>query len=100
MNGDPAIVTELALWKSCNSYETSDCEFGATTTELIELDSWKVCPDSIQAAFPNIIQLHQEDIGKLLIDNLQMHGVEVQRPWTFVDSESVSPERLPIYKSV
>ena len=44
--------------------------------------NWASCPRSIDARYPFTTTLHQGLIERVFIDDLDKHGVYVQRPWT------------------
>lgn len=80
----PARVYEVAFWDP-----------SATERGIIRTGTWASCPSFVDARYPFTTLLHQGFIERVFIDDLQKHGLQIQRPWTitgFKTDEETDPE--------
>jgi 2-polyprenyl-6-methoxyphenol hydroxylase-like FAD-dependent oxidoreductase len=70
MANEPAKVFEVAFW------DPQDGGKGIHRT-----GTWPSCPSFIDARYPFTTLLHQGLIERVFIDDLQKHGLKIQRPW-------------------
>ena len=71
MAHEPAKVYEVAFW------DPQDGNKGIHRT-----GTWASCPSFIDSRHPFTTLLHQGYIERILINDMSIHGTEVQRPWT------------------
>lgn len=69
MANEPAKVYEVAFWDPGKN--------GIRRT-----GTWASCPRFIDARYPFTTLLHQGLIEQVFIDDIEKHGVKIQRPWT------------------
>ncbi|KAF2272104.1 uncharacterized protein EI97DRAFT_504517 [Westerdykella ornata] len=69
MAHDPAKVYEVAFWDP-------------NSKGIHRTGTWASCPKFIDARYPFTTLLHQGLIERVFIEDLEKHGVQVQRPWT------------------
>ena len=80
-------------------YETSF--WGPYGDGLARTGTWPSCPDSIKAAYGFTTMLHQGKIEGVFIEDLEKHGIEVQRPWTIASfSKTTDDPEYPIQVSL
>ncbi|KAG6018111.1 hypothetical protein E4U54_002721 [Claviceps lovelessii] len=80
----PARLYEVAFWKQ-------DTLGG----HIIRTGTWATCPSFIDARYPFAIVMHQGHIEKVLINDIESNGVQIQRPWTveaFTSNENDDPD--------
>lgn len=75
MDHDPAKVYEVAFWDPA-------------AKGIHRTGTWPSCPKFIDARYPFTTLLHQGLIERVFIDDLQKHGVTLQRPWTITGFET------------
>ena len=68
MAHDPARVYEVAFWDP-------------STEGIQRTGTWASCPKFIDARYPFTTLLHQGLIERMFIDDIEKHGVNIQRPW-------------------
>ena len=73
----PAKVYEVAFW------DPRPAGKGIHRT-----GNWASCPRFIDARYPFTTLLHQGLIERVFIEDLDKHGVQVQRPWTITGFEN------------
>ncbi|KAF2746471.1 hypothetical protein M011DRAFT_526916 [Sporormia fimetaria CBS 119925] len=69
MAHDPAKVYEVAFWDP-------------NSKGIHRTGTWASCPKFIDARYPFTTLLHQGLIERVFIEDIEKHGVQIQRPWT------------------
>ena len=77
----PARAYEVAFWDPIPTGE------GIHRTNVLP-----TCPEYIDARYPFTTMLHQGWIERVFIDDLNKHGVDVQRPWTITGFENTGQD--------
>lgn len=69
MAHEPAKVYEVAFWDP-------------SANGIHRTSTWASCPKFIDARYPFTTLLHQGLIERVFIEDIEKHGVQIQRPWT------------------
>lgn len=69
MAHEPAKVYEVAFWDP-------------SANGIHRTGTWASCPKFIDARYPFTTLLHQGLIERVFIEDIEKHGVRIQRPWT------------------
>ncbi|KAF2189733.1 hypothetical protein K469DRAFT_736999 [Zopfia rhizophila CBS 207.26] len=69
MAHEPAKVYEVAFWDP-------------NSKGIHRTGTWASCPKFIDARYPFTTLLHQGLIERVFIEDIEKHGVQIQRPWT------------------
>jgi 2-polyprenyl-6-methoxyphenol hydroxylase-like FAD-dependent oxidoreductase len=69
MEHEPAKVYEVAFWDP-------------NAKGIHRTGTWASCPKFIDARYPFTTLLHQGLIERVFIEDIEKHGMEIQRPWT------------------
>ena len=68
MAHEPAKVYEVAFWDP-------------SANGIHRTGTWASCPKFIDARYPFTTLLHQGLIERVFIEDIEKHGVQIQRPW-------------------
>jgi 2-polyprenyl-6-methoxyphenol hydroxylase-like FAD-dependent oxidoreductase len=75
MAHEPAKVYEVAFWDPA-------------ANGIHRTGTWASCPKFIDARYPFTTLLHQGLIERVFNEDMEKHGVPVQRPWTITDFQN------------
>jgi 2-polyprenyl-6-methoxyphenol hydroxylase-like FAD-dependent oxidoreductase len=81
---EPARVFEVAFWDPVRGGG-----IGRTGT-------WASCPAFIDARYPFTTLLHQGFIERVFLEDMEKHGVTVNRPWTITGFENEGNGEFPV----
>lgn len=88
MAHDPAKVYEVAFWDPSNK-------------GIHRTGTWASCPKFIDARYPFTTLLHQGLIERVFIEDIEMHGGAIQRPWTITGFKNDGKdEEYPVEVSI
>ena len=72
----PARVFEVAFWDP------------SSKGGIVRTGTWASCPSFIDCRYPFTALIHQGVIERMFIEDLELNGTSIQRPWTIVDFDN------------
>lgn len=82
MARNPARVYEVAFWDPQNNGKG-----------IHRTGTWASCPKFIDSRHPYTTLLHQGHIEQVFIEDLEKHGVHVDRPWTITGFQNSGKDK-------